>query len=135
MKFGIIALGFVMLASCSEAQTNTKQGTQQSKQEERVINKVVSPQEFKNLLKLENRQLIDVRTSEEYSAGKIDNATNIDYYASDFKTKMSKLDKSKPVLVYCAAGGRSGKTVEMLREMGFQEVYDLKGGYGSWPFK
>ncbi len=124
-----------MLASCSEAQTNTKQGTQQSKQEEKVINKVVSPQEFKNLLKLENRQLIDVRTSEEYSAGKIDNATNIDYYASDFKTKMSKLDKSKPVLVYCAAGGRSGKTAEMLREMGFQEVYDLKGGYGSWPFK
>ena len=121
----ILAIAFISLTACSEAQTESNG----------VINKVVSASEFKDLAGHENIQLIDVRTASEYNGGKIGDAVNIDFYASDFKAQIDKLDKSKKTLVYCAAGGRSGKADNMMKSMGFKEVYDLKGGYGNWPYK
>ncbi|NNE77709.1 MAG: rhodanese-like domain-containing protein [Pricia sp.] len=53
-------------------------------------------------------QLIDVRTPEEFSAGHIDGAVNINYLSSEsFTENINKLDKTKPVYVYCQMGGRS----------------------------
>jgi len=46
-------------------------------------------------------QLIDVRSPEEFKSQHIDNAANINWNGDDFETKASKLDKSKPVFVYC----------------------------------
>ena len=97
------------------------------------IFKVVSAAEFKKLMTKKGVQLIDVRTPQEYSNGKIGNAKNIDFYSSSFKTDINKLDKSKPVLVYCHSGNRSGQAVNMMKSMGFTEVYDLKGGWSNWP--
>ena len=79
--------------------------------------------------------IVDVRTPEEYSEGKIGDAMNIDYYSADFKKQAEALDKTKPVLVYCRSGGRSGKSAEILEEMGFTEIYNLEGGYMGWPDK
>ena len=76
--------------------------------------------------------LLDVRTQEEYEKGHLTDATLIDFYNSDFKKQLSKLNKAKPVFVYCAVGGRSGATAKALLDMGFSEVYDLKGGIESW---
>lgn len=76
--------------------------------------------------------LLDVRTPGEYNDGHIKNALNIDWYSPDFKEQVSKLDKSKPVFVYCKSGGRSGQAVQMLKGMGFTEVYDLDGGITRW---
>jgi rhodanese-related sulfurtransferase len=42
------------------------------------------------------------------------------------------LDKNKPVLVYCAAGGRSASAAKDLKKAGFKKVYDLEGGYDAW---
>ena len=78
-------------------------------------------------------QLIDVRTPKEYNEGHIGAAKNIDFYGATFKTQMEKLDRNKPVLLYCHSGGRSGQALTMLKSMGFKEVYDLKGGWSSWP--
>ncbi len=83
----------------------------------------------------EDIQLIDVRTPGEYSDGKIADATNIDFLGADFKGEIAKIDLSKPTLIYCASGGRSGKAARMMKDMGFTEVYDLKGSYNGWPFK
>ena len=83
----------------------------------------------------EDIQLIDVRTPTEVSAGKIENALNIDFNSPDFKAEIEKLDKDKKTLVYCAAGGRSGKAAQLMHDIGFKEVYDLQGGYGNWPYK
>ena len=47
-------------------------------------------------------QLIDVRTSEEYNKGFIEEAQNINYNSIDFFNQISKLNKDKPVLIYCA---------------------------------
>ena len=97
-----------------------------------IINKVVSATEFKELLSVPGAQIVDVRTSKEVALGKIEGAINFNFYDSDFEDKMSTLIKDKPVMVYCKAGGRSGKTAAMLKDLGFLEVYDLEGGYSNW---
>jgi rhodanese-related sulfurtransferase len=97
------------------------------------IFKVVSSKEFKTLMSKKGAQLIDVRTPKEYNDGHIGAAKNIDFYGSTFKSQMEKLDRNKPVLLYCHSGGRSGQALTMLKSMGFKEVYDLKGGWSSWP--
>lgn len=43
-----------------------------------------------------------------------------------------KLDPSKAVYLYCRSGNRSGKAAKLLVSLGFNEVYDLRGGYASW---
>ena len=93
----------------------------------------LNPNAFEALLaKDQTIQLVDVRTPEEYAAGHIDGALLIDYYDTDFAAQIGKLDKSKPVAVYCAAGGRSGSAAEQLIKMGYKKVYDLAGGMRAW---
>ncbi len=77
-------------------------------------------------------QLIDVRTEEEYQVSHLKSAQNICVTSTDFKEKVEKLDKDKPVYVYCKKGGRSAKAAEILKDMGFTKVYDLQGGLTSW---
>ncbi len=129
-KFILLIAGFFFFTSCSDAQVenSTENGQQNS------INKVISAKEFKAKLSEENIQLIDVRTPEEHNAGKIGNASNIDFYSDDFQSQLEKLDKTKPVMLYCASGGRSGKAARTMESMGFKEVYDLSGGYNGWPY-
>mgnify|MGYP000008649364 FL=1 len=94
--------------------------------------KLVEQTEFKSLMKTAGAQLIDVRTAKEYAQGKISGAVNIDYFSSNFTTAISKLDKSKIILVYCAAGGRSASAAKEFKKLGFKKVYELKGGYDHW---
>lgn len=82
--------------------------------------------------KADHANLIDVRTPEEFAAGALPNAVNIDYKAADFKDKMGQLDKTKPVFLYCAKGGRSADAAAICTEIGFTEVYDMQGGYTAW---
>ncbi len=95
--------------------------------------KQLDAQNFEKKMKeLKEATLLDVRTQGEYAQGHLANATLADIYGSDFKTKLSKLDKSKPVFVYCKAGSRSGSAVNILSGMGFKEIYDLNGGITAW---
>jgi rhodanese-related sulfurtransferase len=57
---------------------------------------------------------------------------NINVHDADFSAQLAKLDKDKPVLVYCAAGSRSARAVSIMKEMGFSEIHELKGGYNAW---
>ena len=118
----ILSIVFLFF-SCSTSSTTLKAQT---------INKKVSKAEFSELMKKTGSQLIDVRTPREFSNGFIQGAKNIDYNGDSFEKQMKKLDKNKPVLVYCAAGGRSENAAELLNEWGFKEVYDLEGGYNGW---
>ncbi|MEM9391745.1 MAG: rhodanese-like domain-containing protein [Bacteroidota bacterium] len=76
--------------------------------------------------------LVDVRTAQEYEAGFIPGAVNIDYQQNDFEKRMSYFDREIPVALYCSKGGRSSKAAKKLQKMGFSKVYDLKGGYNQW---
>ena len=128
-QFSLLFIAVIVLCSCTDAQVKTSDIKTESRN---AISKVVSPNEFKELMNKPNAQLVDVRTANEYTAGKIGNAINLDYYSDGFKKHIAKLDKNKIVLVYCAAGGRSAKAAKIFSDMGFIEVYDLKGGYGNW---
>lgn len=77
-------------------------------------------------------QIIDVRTVKEFKEGHIRNSQNICVSDDNFEERASALDKNKPVYVYCRSGKRSAKAAEILKEMGFKEVYDLDGGYLNW---
>lgn len=77
-------------------------------------------------------QIVDVRTPEEFAEGHLENAINIDITADDFDTKIAALDKEKPVMVYCKAGGRSAKASSRLNELGFKNISDLEGGIINW---
>ena len=77
-------------------------------------------------------QLIDVRTPDEFGKGHLQGAINIDWNGSDFHGQTSKLDKSRPVYVYCLAGSRSASAARALSGTGFTEVHDMKGGYMAW---
>lgn len=79
--------------------------------------------------KLEKGQayLIDVRTPEEYQAGHLAYSKNIDVKSGDFKQQISKLDKNKPVYLYCRSGHRSGQAADSLSTLGFKTYYNIGG--------
>jgi len=79
--------------------------------------------------------LLDVRTVQEYKQGHLENAVLIDVNNKDFKDQINKLDKSKPVFVYCAAGVRSEKAASILKDQGFSKVYHMRGGINEWSDK
>ena len=79
-----------------------------------------------------NFVILDIRTPAEYQSGLISGAVNIDFYASDFKTKLSELDKNKKYLEYCRTGNRSAQAAAIMKELKFKEVYDLSGGVVAW---
>jgi len=79
-----------------------------------------------------NAPIIDVRTPEEYLSQHIENAENINWNSDNFDIQIQKLDKTKPVFVYCMSGGRSKKAAAKLEELGFSKIYDLEGGILKW---
>ncbi|MGB0975296.1 MAG: rhodanese-like domain-containing protein, partial [Flavobacteriaceae bacterium] len=93
---------------------------------------LLAPLAFEEKISEDNVQLVDVRTPEEWQDGIINHAKTINYFDDSFKMQLKELDKTKPVAVYCKSGGRSGKTAKLLSELGFKEIYDLKGGYLNW---
>lgn len=93
----------------------------------------VSPETFKEALNADAAvQLIDVRTLQEYESGHLAGALNWDIENGDFKRNLPSLDQDKQVLVYCAVGGRSATAANMLKDAGFSQVMDLKGGIKAW---
>jgi thioredoxin 1 len=97
------------------------------------FSQILSEDDFEAKLKATpNAQLVDVRTSGEYGGGHLQKAKNIDFRGADFEQKIKTLDKSKPVFVYCLSGGRSKAASEILKKNGFNQVYDLMGGWLRW---
>jgi len=94
--------------------------------------KLITAEEMQSILELEDVQLVDVRTSQEYEEEHIVNSQNIDFSSPTFDDDIAKLDKGKPVILYCKGGGRSAKCAKKLKDAGFEKVYDLEGGISKW---
>ncbi|MGO3182607.1 MAG: rhodanese-like domain-containing protein [Aequorivita sp.] len=127
MKKLIILFGFSMLLLFTAACKN--------KSEDKVEDKgieILPPQEFHDATAGNNVQLLDVRTPEEFVEGHVANAKNIDVLEDDFNEKVKNLDKDQPVYLYCRSGNRSTKASSILKDMGFKEIYDMKGGFLLW---
>lgn len=93
---------------------------------------LVSPAKFAQKMAAEKGQVIDVRTPKEFKAGHIPNAVNMHVYDKDFEQRLDKLDKNKPVYVYCKVGGRSADAVEIMQKKGFKKITELEGGIDAW---
>ncbi|MBM7542420.1 rhodanese-like domain-containing protein [Amphibacillus cookii] len=78
-------------------------------------------------------QLIDVREQKEYDAGHIWGARNIP--VTQLKQRQKELRKDMPVYLYCQSGSRSSRAGWLLNKNGYQELYDLKGGFKQWTGK
>jgi rhodanese-related sulfurtransferase len=76
--------------------------------------------------------LLDVRTNGEHELVHIDGDSCLDYHAPDFYRHLLKLPRDKTYLVYCTSGARSGRTVELMRELDFDAAYNLAGGLNAW---
>ncbi len=137
----ILMLSFVLVMSCSSATTTTDTNQTTTNPttvvEEAQLSKseVLSVAAFKAKLESLNGQkfyLIDVRTPGEVAAGKIENSINLNYNDPNFANELSKLEKDKPLLLYCASGRRSSNATQIAKELGFVEIYDLQGGFNTW---
>jgi phage shock protein E len=94
--------------------------------------KNVGVDEFAKLAADKQNVILDVRTSQEYQAGHLPGAVNLDVNAPDFKAKVAELDKGKAYLIHCAAGVRSTKACEILDQLEFPKLYNLTGGLKAW---
>jgi len=93
--------------------------------------KTVDAAQFAEIIKSDSVFLVDVRTADEYAAGHIANAKDIDVLKSDFKDKASTLPKDKHIAVYCRSGKRSLVAANILAKMGYR-VINLRGGWLEW---
>lgn len=95
----------------------------------------LSPSEFGQKIANSAAVLLDVRTPNEFNSGHLPKAINANVMGTELTTRAAKLDKSKPLFVYCQSGGRSARACSMLASMGFTEIYNMSGGIASWNGK
>ena len=116
------ATGTERTPDTSTVSANTRSGTAPASRVNAVGKiQTVNTKQFNQLLLLDEVQVLDVRTAEEYQGGHIEDAINIDVNSDSFAREVSKLDKDKPVLVYCRSGKRSLAASETARNGLFQD--------------
>ncbi len=117
MKIFMSALLLVLLTKAGIAQQKT----------------VLPVNDFEKAIQAKDIQLVDVRTPQEFATGYIKGAVNADWQNEPlFAAQAKKLDKTKPVYVYCLSGVRSGKAADWLATNGFTTIINLDGGIKAW---
>ena len=102
-------------------------------QENTQVYEVLSYDDFKNQISNDNVLLFDVRTMDEFNSGHLKGSINIDFYEEKLFDKFfKKVNKLKPIYIYCRSGNRSKKSSEKLKKLGFVKIFDLEGGYKNW---
>jgi len=94
--------------------------------------KEVTAADYEKRRKKGQPAVLDVRSAEEFAKGHVPGAINVDINAPGFAEKVSKFDKSKPVLVNCHAGSRGAVASAELAKLGFKTVCNLEGGLQAW---
>lgn len=96
---------------------------------------LVTPEEMLELQNDKSVQVVDVRTSKEHTLEAIPNSQNIDFNSPTFDDEVSRLDKNRPVLLYCKTGRRSAECAKKLENAGFVKIYELQGGISRWKYE
>lgn len=121
--------------SATSHQAPQKEPTGQVQSTVAPIHEDVNNDEFAALIASKpGALLLDVRTAEEWEEGHLEGAAHADYWGDEaaFASAMNAIPRDRPVLVYCAGGGRSGLTAQELIDAGHQEVYNLEDGISGW---
>ena len=129
-KFSLLValiLTVVVFGGCASGPANTARDLQTS------VFRDVATADAKSLIESKaDLTVIDVRTPEEYAAGHLANAINVDVKAADFSNKIGVHDKNKEYLVYCRTGKRSLQAAEVMKGLGFTNVSNMTGGITQW---
>src|SRR3990172_4302225 len=95
--------------------------------------KEVSVQEAHDLVQKNGKYLLlDVREKDEYREGHLQGSVSLPRGFLEIKVESTVPDKSTPILAYCAGGVRSLLAGKVLKEMGYQNVISMSGGYTAW---
>lgn len=121
---------FILLSACNSTAQQQDSTPPEAKSEVAYTDLDVAA--FKAKMTNEDVVILDVRTPQETAQGKIEGAVEINVLDPNFKDQVAKLDKDKTYLVYCRSGGRSVKACNLMAEQGFNDLYNLLGGYTSW---
>ncbi len=133
MKNLIIAFCLIFVFGCNSSTNDQSESKSNQVPEMQVTLEKVNTEELKVLMEDESIQIVDVRTPEETNEGYIEGAViGMNFLSGEFEQNLQKLDSARPVVVYCARGGRSAKAAEILKEKGFKIVYDYTDGYTGW---
>lgn len=93
--------------------------------------KDISAREAKALLdRNKNIYLLDVRTPQEYSQGKL--AGSVLIPIGEFERRIREVPKNKTIVVYCAVGSRSKPVANFLSRQGHKDVYNMTDGIVGW---
>lgn len=103
--------------------------------EDKGVVQLVSPEEMLELQNDKSVQVVDVRTPNEHALQAIPNSQNIDFNSPTFDEEVSRLDKNRPVLLYCKTGRRSAECAKKLENAGFVKIYELQGGISRWKYE
>lgn len=98
----------------------------------------ITPDEARNMIARDNALVVDVRDAPEVQAsGKIKGALHVSRGMLEFRADADtpyhdkSFAKDRPIILYCASGGRSALGGKVLKEMGYEKVYNL-GGFKDW---
>lgn len=120
------ALVLVLLAGSGCGGSDSSDETPQSQAPAAASTAIAEPSAVQQAV-ADGAELIDVRTPEEFDAGHLRGAVNIDLSAPDFDERIGALDKADGYVIYCASGNRAGTAIEIMRGQGFD---DLTNGGG-----
>ena len=125
----LLVIGVILAGGCAEVAAPEREAPAQ------IIENVTPREAFALIQDNEDNPdfiIIDVRTPEEFAEGHVEDAIIIDFYSESFRSEVNALDKNKTYLIYCRSGGRSGKALKIMVELGFREVYNMSGGIVDW---
>lgn len=92
----------------------------------------VSAEAFRTAIADPGVIVLDVRTPEEYAAGHIAGAVNVNFNDASFDAQLQSLDREAAYAIYCQSSNRSGQAVAKMRELGFTTITELADGIVSW---
>lgn len=98
----------------------------------------ITPHEARERITKENALVVDVRDAPELQAGgKVKGALHVSRGMLEFRADadtpyyIAEFRKDRPIILYCASGGRSALSGKVLKDMGYEEVYNL-GSFKDW---
>ena len=127
----IIAVSMMLTVACSQKETKPEESSSTTETATKVAEiKTMTGKELVDQnsdKKKDEVIIIDVRSSEEYKAGHIPNAININ--VDELESRLNEIEdyKNKPIIAYCNSGKKSGTAAEILVNNGFQDVTNAQG--------
>ena len=119
--------GTLFLGSCASNSSS-------SEGKEAKIEEVTSTLDNVNEINFKNKKnvLLDVRTPEEFAAGHVPGAVNIDVKNPNFEEEIQKLDTKKNYFIYCKSGVRAKLATEKMQEKGLKNAKNFKDGMSTY---